>query len=282
MKSKSTTQTAAASWATATWIDAHCHLADPRFNSDRMQILERSKKAGVGAWIQGGYSPEDWVQQLDLRNQIGPDFVPSFGLHPMWVSQKSPEEVQTGFETLKKLICEAQGLGELGLDYRKKVCTSSEIRSLQVEYFEKQLVLNQSVQKPLVLHIVHAHGDAIQILKNHGPYPAGGLVHSFSGSYEVARDYVSMGFLISLGGGVTQKGFQNLKNTLTCLPFESMVIETDAPDQLPHLPELKGSDPRNQPAYLVNVARFLEESLGRSASEILDQSSSRLRKLFFK
>jgi TatD DNase family protein len=265
------------------WIDGHCHLADPRLAGKLDDVLAASREAGVDAWVQGGVSPEDWDRQLALKRKLaasagssakhgkGP-LLTSFGLHPWWVAQAAPEDVEAGLQTLARRLPEADALGELGLDLTEKHAASL---ALQSRAFREQLGLAKSAGKPLVLHIVRAHTQAIEILTEFQPFPAGGLVHSFSASRETAKVYVGMGFLLSISGVITRPGFQTLKRALTGLPSESLVLETDSPDQ-----PLEGSSGLNTPARLLDVARAVAALRNQAPEELLEASTGNLKRLF--
>jgi TatD DNase family protein len=237
-------------------------------------VIRRSKEAGVEAWIQGGVSPEDWERQSLLKKQYGRQFLTAFGLHPWWVSAHSESENEKGFALLEKKLPEADALGELGLDLGER---HEKKKDLQVRFFEKQLELSKTIQKPLVLHLVRSHGEAIQILKKKGPYPKRGIVHSFSGSLDVAKEYIKMGFLLSLCGSVTKTGYHDLKKAVVDLPLEHLVIETDAPDQKP---SLEGLDGLNEPKNLIGIAKTVADLRGVSYEEVLEQSLVNLKKVF--
>jgi TatD DNase family protein len=258
---------------TAGWIDGHCHLADPRLEDSLEQVLAASREAGVGAWVQGGVCPEDWDRQLALQAKLGKGhFLISFGLHPWWVSAASRPQVDAGLEALRRRLPEADGAGELGLDLGEKHAGSLELQQFA---FREQLEIAKAARKPLVLHIVRAHPQAIEILRQSAPYPAGGLVHSFSSSTENARTYIQLGFLLSISGAVTKPGFQTLKKALDWLPSERLVLETDSPDQPP-----AGVTGLNTPARLFDVATAIGKIRGEPPEELLTASAANLRKLF--
>jgi TatD DNase family protein len=263
---------------TGQWMDAHCHLADPRFDSCLDQVLARSKQVGVDGWIQGGVSPEDWERQLAIRERFGPGIILSFGLHPIWVAQQSSQEIELALIQLKEKISLAHAIGELGLDFHPRRSLKSSQQE-QILVFEKQLKLAHEVPKPLILHVVQAHSQALRFLRKWGPFPRGGMVHLFSGSLEIAQEYLRLGFLISLGGTMTRDGFQKLKRTLHSVPLDRIVVETDSPDQLPHLPGIEGGS-LNEPAHLVRIADYLGTLRQVNRDELLTQSTNNLKKLF--
>jgi TatD DNase family protein len=260
------------------WIDGHCHLADPRFDTDLDHRLAEARAVGIGVWIQGGVGPEDWERQLQLQARLGAAIVPTFGLHPWWVAGHGEAELEAALALLEARLPRAMGLGELGLDASPHHCPP-ETLPRQSRAFEAQLAMAKHAHKPLVLHVVRAHPPALEALERLGPFPAGGLVHSFSGSGEIARQYLALGFHLSLGGSVTREGFQTLKKAVGSLPFDRLVLETDAPDQLPQLPGVEPGS-LNEPRHLVGIADAVARLRGVSREELLDQSTQNLKRLF--
>jgi TatD DNase family protein len=266
------------------WIDAHCHLADPKYTeTDLETIIQRSQKARVGRWIQGGICPEDWDRQLILQKKYGRSIITCFGLHPWWVaerqgSQQARGEIEEALKTLETRISEACALGELGLDFHPRFQNPNS-QEIQRFAFERQLEIAKNNQKPLVLHIVRAHAEALEILKKWSPYPSSGIIHSFSGSLEIAKEYLELGFSISIGGSITKQGFQKLKKAINYLPQDKIVIETDSPDQTPELADVR-SDQLNEPANLVGIAMSVAQWCQSDYKEILNTSTDNLKRIF--
>jgi TatD DNase family protein len=279
----------------ATYIDAHCHLADPRFAGSLEDVLARSREAGIGAWVQGGVDPADWDRQLVIQKQHPGQIYTSFGLHPWWVARSSKAEFEQGLKLLAVRFKEADGLGELGLDYGPRLEASletnmtldrDEARAWQSEAFERQLELLKTTPKPLVLHIVRAHEDALDILQKYskaGVFERGGLVHSFSGPREIAQKYLDLGFSLSISGGIVRKGFETLKRAVSYIPLDRLLVETDSPDQA--LPNQAQNDRQlNEPTALIEIARAIaglrSKHGGESAERILEQSARNITRIF--
>ncbi len=260
------------------WIDAHCHLADLRVAAHLDRQIAQAREAGIGRWIQGGIDPEDWDRQEALVSRFGDAIVPAFGLHPWWVASHSTEEIDQGLAALETRLPRASALGELGLDALPRHA-SPESMGRQRRAFELQLELSQRQPKPLILHIVRAHGEALEILSRYQPFPEGGLVHSFGASREVAEAYLDLGFHLSLGGSVTREGFQNLKKAVGSLPLDRLVIETDSPDQTPHLPGVAATG-LNELRHLLGIAEAVARLRGIERDDLLEQSSKNLKRLF--
>lgn len=258
---------------TTAWIDAHCHLADPRWQGDLAAHLERAREKGVGKWIQGGVDPEDWERQKALRQKLGNAIITCFGLHPWWVASATEAQIQAGLDRLEKNSSGADAWGELGLDFSPKRDTS---RKNQISTFESQLAIARRDPKPLVLHIVGAHEDAVRILKKQGPFEQRGLVHAFSASKELANQYIDLGFLISIGGAATKPEREKLQETLRWIPEEHLVVETDAPDQKP----AGIQEALNEPVNLLKIASAIAAIRGEDGTDLLTRSSQTLTALF--
>jgi TatD DNase family protein len=258
------------------WIDAHCHLASEKLKSHLPQVIERSQQVGVTGWIQGGIEPKDWERQLELKQEYGNRFVTSFGLHPWWVGTASRDAALANLSLLEEKLPKSQACGELGLDFGKSHDFN---RPLQVELFQAQLALAQKHLKPLILHVVKAHSETLEILKSYAPFPQGGIVHSFTGSFEIAESYLKLGFLISVGGAVTQEGYFGLKKAIPLLSLPQIVVETDSPDQTPKVEGIE-IGALNEPRFLLAIADHIAQLKGTSAEEVLSQSTQNLEKLF--
>lgn len=256
------------------WIDAHLHLADPRVK-DPISIAEEARRHGIEFFLQGGYSPEDWRLQLLLRDLI-PGLLPVFGLHPVWVAEKSAIELEEALDLLAAQIQNAVAVGEMGLDYRPKFLQDEDSRTKQIDYFEKQLELAQIVQKPIVLHLVRAQSDALRIFDFFGQ-GLRGIVHGFTGSAPEASAWLERGLFISIGGVVCRPDKPRLVQAVQEIPLDQLLIETDSPDQPPpgYLPG------ENQPKSLIQVAERLAEIKKVSAAVILDKSRENLEKLLY-
>lgn len=245
------------------WLDAHCHLADPRCAPSVDNLIARSQAVGVDGWLQGGVDPQDWQRQLALA-QRHPGVLPAFGLHPWWVASQDATTVEAALRLLEKQIPLAVALGELGLDFSPK---RKRAEKLQIETFVAQLRLAKRVAKPLVLHLVHAHSVALPLLRAEGPFPARGLVHGFAASAEIAREYIAMGWVLSVGNRVLHPGPSSLKRALLHIPPENLVIETDAPDGAAG------------PEGIIAIAQALGTLQGREPGEVLNESSRTLKDL---
>jgi TatD DNase family protein len=261
------------------YLDAHCHLADPRLKPRLEEVLARARDRGVTRFIQGGVGPEDWARQRELSQRFPGQILPVFGLHPWWVAEHGDGELEPALTELAQALPGAIALGELGLDYGRRGPTDTHLR--QERAFRLQLRLARRTAKPLVLHIVRAHGPAIEILQSEGIPPSGGIVHSYSGSAEQAKTYLSLGLGLSVGGPLLRrtadgKPFEKLQRAVVSIPEDRLLIETDSPDQPP--PSRQGG--LNEPVTLWEVAAEIARLRGGSAEEWLDRSRDNAARIF--
>ncbi|KAK3425166.1 hypothetical protein EUGRSUZ_F01964 [Eucalyptus grandis] len=212
-------------------FDAHCHLQDPRIVCMAPELIESACQAGVIKFAVNGTHEKDW----HLVKQLSEDYpctIPNFGLHPWFVADRSPNWFQILREYFEATPCAA--VGEIGLD---KGSHEREINfNDQVEVFKKQLELAKELNRPASVHCVSAFDDLLQILKEAGPFPAGIILHSYMGSAEMVPQLVEVGAYFSFSGHLMPMKEQTAKKMLKVVPFERILLETDAPDALPKNP----------------------------------------------
>lgn len=246
------------------WIDAHGHLADPRWAGREAEIILDARAKGIHYFMQGGVGPEDWQRQRDLKKRFPEHIGLCFGLHPYWVVDHDDDQCEEALDLLAAQIIEAQGLGEMGLDFRPHIMKDS--RERQIYVFEQQLELAHICGKPMVLHLVQAHEESLRIMDLWGLPKQKGMIHSFNGSSAKARDFLNRGFYLSVGGPVCRADNQKLRQAVKEMPLEFLLIESDSPDQPP--PAYKGV--LNPPESIWEVARTIGELKSLDPLEILD------------
>jgi TatD DNase family protein len=248
-------------------IDSHAHLNDPRFRADLSDVVERAQEAGVAAIINVGYDlpSSQCAVKLAERFEILWAVV---GLHPhdakLW-----DEEVQRGLLELAghpKVLA----IGEAGLDYYYDNSPRDEQRAV----FRAQLALAEELGLPVVVHSREAAKDTLDILSEYPQVPC--LLHCYSGSLEMARDYMQMGHYFSFGGPITFQNASRLRSVVEGIPLEHILLETDCPYLTPHPHRGK----RNEPAYVGLIAQKLAEIHGVSVEEVVRVTSENTRKFF--
>ncbi len=264
-------------------VDAHCHFADTRFSNEMIDnLISSSQKMGIQFFLQGGVDPKDWNRQLEMSQKYPGLIGTCFGLHPYFVAQSTHDECEMAMDELAKKLHLAIAVGEMGLDFRSQYISSPEVRDQQIEFFDAQMRLATLAQKPVVLHIVRAHEEALKCLRvwDLPRLSSGmpGIVHAFNGSLKVAAQYMELGFLISVGGAVTHPRNQDLREAVKGLPLTSLLIESDSPDQRP----FGWQNELNSSSSIFNVAQAISNLRGdMQPQELLECAANNFTKLGF-
>jgi TatD DNase family protein len=256
------------------WIDAHAHLADPRWEGEQDRIIEEAQARGIHFFMQGGVDPADWERQRALKSRHPHAIGLCFGLHPYFVAANEDEACEAALDLLAPQLVETLGIGEMGLDFRPHIMKDSQER--QIHVFEQQIELAHTCQKPMVLHLVQAHETALRVLDLWGIPKSKGLVHSFNSSAAKVEDFINRGLYLSVGGPVCRPDNQKLRQAVKEIPLEYLLVESDSPDQPP--PRYKGEN--NPPESIWEVARTIAEIKGLDPMEILDITTQNFVRLF--
>ncbi len=252
--------------------DSHAHLDMPRFDLDREEVIQRARDAGLELLITiGTCKPGDPSarQTLDLASKH--DFIyAGLGVHPH--DARLVDEAY--LHALESLTYESKVVlwGEIGLDYYY----DNSPRETQIEVFRWQLRAAMRRQLPVAIHARDAWEDLVRILREEwsGSAP-GGILHSFCGNRDQALEGVSLGFLISFSGIVTFKTADAIRDAAKAVPVDHILVETDCPYLAPSPHRGK----RNEPAYVVDVARSLAGTLGMPYDLLARQSTRNIRRL---
>jgi len=253
-------------------VDSHCHLDFPDFAPELEAVVARAEAAGVGRMVTISTRVRRHAQVLAIAERF-PNVTCSVGTHP----HHAHEELDI---TAEELIARAQhpkvvAIGEAGLDYHY----DNSPRAAQEQGFRTHIAAARTTQLPLVIHAREADEDTARILEEEmgkGPFPA--VLHCYTGGPELARRAIALGHSISFTGIVTFKNSGALREIAESLPADRFLVETDAP----YLAPLPHRGKRNEPAYVVEVAKVLAEVRGVSADEIARQTSENFFRLFSK
>ena len=248
-------------------IDSHCHVDFEAFDNDRSEVLQRAKDNNISDIVIPGTEKIFWdrIKQL-CENQ--PQLHACYGLHPYWVNNKNTPDIhalETYIESNRPVA-----LGECGLDFRPQQAD----KKTQLYFFEAQLTIANKHRLPLVIHSVKATESVIQMIKKFKNLS--GMIHSYSGSPEQARQLIDLNFYISLGGSVTYDNAHKIKKVARQTPLTSLLLETDSPDQ----PDQKNSGKRNEPAYLINTLEVISGLRDESRENIARQTTLNAKALF--
>ena len=260
-------------------IDTHCHLDVAAYDPDREAVWQRAREQGVRAVIVPAVEPATWAQTRAIARP-GERFV-AFGIHPQVLPDLDDEAVDRGLADLERVAREAGAvaIGECGFDGGIDLARAPMERQCRV--VAAHIEVARRLDLPVILHVLRAHGDATAFFRGVRLPRAGGVVHSYSGSVELLRDYLDAGFHISFGGGVTRPNARRPVLAAKAVPSDRLLIETDGPDQLPSDAE---TDPiygrRCEPRHVALVATRLAEIRGIPVSELVRSSSGNAIALF--
>ena len=238
-------------------FDTHAHYDDGWFDEDREELLGGMREDGIGRIVNIGSDWKSLAATKALTKQY--DFVyGAYGIHPDEIGDLSEER----FGELKELLKDPKALavGEIGLDYYH----NTENKPEQNAWFERQALLAKEIGKPVVIHSREAAEDTLIMAKTRHFEEIGGVVHCFSYSWEMAKEYLKMGFFIGVGGVVTYKNGRKLKETVAQMPMTSLVLETDCPYLSPEPYRGRRNDSRN----LHHVVRMIAEIRGITEQEV--------------
>jgi TatD DNase family protein len=259
-------------------FDSHCHLHDARLIAQADAAIERAKAAGVAGFMLAGVSPSGWRTELELRERH-PECAVSYGVHPQLCAELDEPALLAMLDELGPAVRGAgwprpAALGEVGLD----TSTPALERTLpfQERLFRAQLALAREARLPVILHVLQAHGRALELLKQDELSEAGGVVHSYSGSAELVPRYEALGLHVSFSGIVCQPRAKKARAAAARVSPERLLVETDAPDQTP-LPHRPAS---NEPAFLPSVIEELARLRGQSAASVAELTERNARRLF--
>lgn len=246
------------------YIDTHCHLSIEDYD-DIDKVIEENKNANIDKIVVSGCSRESIEEVMDLKDRYDMVYV-TIGYHPEYADTITESDL----DYLKSLLGEKKivGIGEIGLDYHY----TKDNKDKQIWLFEEQLKIAEEFNLPVVIHSRDATMDTINTLKK---YKVKGIIHCFSGSLETANIYISMGFLLGIGGVVTFKN-SKLKDVVKEVPLESIVLETDSP----YLAPVPFRGKINSSKYLEFIANFIADIKNISVDELAEITSRNASSLF--
>jgi len=243
------------------FIDSHAHIDGPEFDADRDEIIERALSAGVSVILNVG-TGDPHAGVFERAVELGKKYesvYTAIGTHPhdaRFYDDKAEEKIKALVQDERVLAW-----GEIGLDFHY----DNSPRDVQVEVFKRQLRAARECDLPVVIHTREAESETIDILKtNYAGAERRGIFHCFSGSRALAQRAIELGFMISFSGIVTFKKAEELRDVAKQVPWDRLLIETDCP----YLTPIPYRGKRNEPAYVVEVARCLAGIHGVDIEEI--------------
>ena len=229
-------------------IDSHAHLEMQEFKKDLEAVIQRAKGSGVEYIFTVGTEKKDWKRAVEIADSH-PSIYAILGVHP----HNAKEIDDQTYPTLRGLCRngKVRAYGEIGLDFFRNLSP----RDIQLKRFREQIGLAKELDLPIVIHDREAHRETLEILKSEKAEESGGIIHCFSGDYEMAKACLDMGFYISIPGSITFKKAGGLREIVERIPLESLLVETDAPFLTPE--PFRGK--RNEPSYVRYTAQKVAE-----------------------
>lgn len=249
------------------YVDTHCHLDFPEFQSDRDEVVARAAAGGVKWIVNVGSSLQGSEDSVRLSERY-PGVYASVGVHPHDASSYTPEVHARLCELARSL--KVVGIGEIGLDYYRLFSGKQE----QQRAFEKQLDLVRESGMPAVIHTRQADDDTIAMLKNQ--LPSRFVIHCFSGSREFLRQCLDLNALVSFTANITYKKAEDIRGISALVPLDRMMLETDAPFLSPEGARGK----RNEPVAVVRVAEEIATARRIPAAEVARATTATAKEFF--
>jgi len=267
----------------ASWVDTHCHLDAPEFDADRPEMMARAASAGVGLIVVPAVTPATFAGAREAAHACGGAF--ALGIHPLCVRQV-PDDALALLEA--QLVAWRQdprlvAVGEIGLDHFVPDLQSPEALSLQDHFYAEQLKIAARVGLPVILHVRRSADGLLKHLRRmaaQGRALQGGIAHAFNGSEQQAMAFVEMGFKLGFGGAMTFERALQIRRLAQSLPFDAIVLETDAPDIPPHwlyrtaAERAQGASSRNEPSELPRIAQTLAEARGWTLAQTRETTTA--------
>lgn len=243
-------------------FDTHAHYDDQRFDEDRDEVLSGLKDRGVMKLVNVGADIQTTKNSIALADRY-PFIYAAAGVHPSDIDQMNEETYAwlAAQAAHKKVVA----IGEIGLDYYWD--KDPKVRENQKVWFVRQLELARQCCLPVIIHSRDAAGDTLELMKAHASQMEG-VIHCFSSSVEIAREYLKMNYYIGIGGVITFKNSKTLKEVAAYTPLDRIVVETDCP----YLAPVPYRGKRNDSGYIPYVIDAIAEIKGISREKVEAQT----------
>lgn len=250
-------------------FDTHAHYDDEAFDEDREELLDRMKEAGIDYVVNVGANMASSRKTIELCEQYS-FLYGAVGIHPSDAQEMNDEALKELHQMAghDKIVA----IGEIGLDYY----WPEPAKEVQKKAFEMQVALAKEVKLPIAIHSRDAARDTADMLSSLHGGDCGGVIHCFSYTKEMAREFLNMGFYIGIGGVVTFKNSRKLKEAVQYIPMDRIVLETDCP----YLAPTPYRGKRNSSLYLPYVAEEIARLKGISYEEVLAATMTNAKKMY--
>lgn len=254
-------------------IDSHCHLDLPAFDGDRSEVIANCKALGIDRLLVPGLSLSQFNTLLAMKSQYD-DVDIALGCHPYFLEELSLAALSSQMSELalaaKQNSKNIVAIGECGLDGSLSLSMAYQEKVLQC-----QIQIAKDIGKPLILHHRQSHNQLIRLLKIE-KFTLGGVIHAFSGSEQIAKTYIDLGFLLGVGGTITYQRAVKTRATIANIDLKHLLLETDAPD----MPVFAHQGKRSSPERLPLIAQALAELHCCTVSEVITLTTNNYHRLF--
>lgn len=250
-------------------FDSHAHLDSSKFDDDREMVINRAKNNGIALIMNPGADLESSQNAVKLSEEY--DFIyAAVGVHPH--DADTMDENMLGIIKALALKDKVKAIGEIGLDY----FYDNSPRDIQKHWFKRQLELAKELKLPVIIHDRDANQDVFDILREVDSFKTGVLLHCYSGSAELARQYVKLGAYISIAGPVTYKNARKTVEVVESIPLERILIETDSP----YLTPMPHRGKRNEPMHVRFVCEKIAQIKDIPYEEVEQVTNENARRYF--
>lgn len=246
------------------FTDTHCHIYEEYYD-DINSILEFANSKNICRVISNGCDKNSCAEVLELANTYE-NYYCTLGIHPESVLEYSDDDIKFIEENIKN--SKVVAIGEIGLDYHY----GKENRKEQIRLFELQLSLAEKFNKPVVIHTRDCIEETYSILKK---YNLRGVIHSFSGSFDMAQKFIDLGYVLGINGVITFKNCK-LKEVIKNVSLKNIILETDSPYLTPE--PYRGK--QNNPAHILEIASFLSELYKISLEDLAKVTNQNIKRIF--
>ncbi len=250
-------------------FDSHSHITDEKFNKDRDAVINRAFDSGVKWILNPAVDFQSSLDAIELAQKYE-NIYAAVGVHPH-DAKTLDDNLLALIKSLAKKEC-VRAIGEIGLDFYY----DNSPRDIQRHWFRKQIQMAKEVGKPIIIHDRDAHQEVFDILTEEEAFENGVLMHCYSASAEMAREYIKKGAYISLGGPVTFKNAKKAHEVAKVVDLDYLMVETDSPYLTPE--PYRGK--RNESAYVSYVAQRIAEIRDVSVDVIAQKTTANAKRFF--
>ena len=255
------------------FTDSHCHLDFDPLNLELTKLLLACSESGVKRIVVPGVSPDNWQQVLALKSTNQVTIYKALGIHPWYLNDLDESALACLENSIDNNQDKLVAVGEIGID--GKIAEQQHNLTKQIQFFDRQLAIASKRKLPAIIHHRKSHPIIVERLKSLR-FEQGGIIHAFSGSYQQAKHYLDKGFKLGIGGTITYDRAEKTRKTVSKLPIDSIVLETDAPS----MPVFSQKEPHNSPLNIPLIFNCLTKLRTETAEQLAFQLENNITSAF--